>query len=287
MEFLRRKRGREVYCIQCSGRTYVLKWFADPDAAVEVRSYCLLAECGVPTLPVYGHSDNALLLEDLTTSARWRVAREYDVREPDTGEAVAGWYRALHAAGWDLLATPGKVPSFLGRETDSLTPHTVLEIADSIGRSSDKIWRLAAESIDAVKRGMQSLRETLNYNDFHWTNLALSRQQPPLRAVVYDYHLLGIGLAYSDCRNVASCLGEKARAAFCEAYGAIDDREAALDAPVSVLVVLREALRLPRFPAWADESLRVARSGEFERSLRWALEVLQGNSAIRRAGEIE
>ncbi len=46
----------------------------------------------------------------------------------------------------------------------------------------------------SVKRAMRALPETLTYNDFHWTNLALSRQARPVpRAVVYDYHLLGIG----------------------------------------------------------------------------------------------
>jgi hypothetical protein len=110
---------------------------------------------------------------------------------------------------------------------------------------------------------------------FHWTNLALSRQQCTLvRAIVYDYHLLGIGLAYSDCRNVVSSLGEQARPAFWEAYGPVDEREAILDAPVSVLFSLSVAVQMPRFPHWANECLRKAKSGELENNLKRALEII-------------
>lgn len=87
-----------------------------------------------------------------------------------TSVAVAEWYRALHAAGREMLTSPLGVPDFL---------------------------------------------------------LAFSRElEPSVRAVVYDYHLLGIGLAYSDCRNVAGSLGERVQSAFWEAYGSVDEREA-------------------------------------------------------------
>ena len=72
-----------------------------------------------------------------------------------------------------------------------------------------------------------------------------------IASVVYDYHLLGIGLRYGDCRNVAGSLPGPARRAFWEAYGDPDEREVALDSPVSVLYTLSLAVRLPRLPAWA------------------------------------
>lgn len=54
---------------------------------------------------------------------------------------------------------------------------------------------------------MRSLPETLTYNDFHWSKLARSRPLPTGREVIfYDYHVLGLGLASSDCRNVTSVL---------------------------------------------------------------------------------
>lgn len=43
-------------------------------------------------------------------------------------------------------------------------------------------------------------------NDLYWTDLALSRRLP-LQAIVFEYRLLGIGLAWHGCRNVVSALG--------------------------------------------------------------------------------
>lgn len=47
---------------------------------MEVQSYALLEQLGVPTLPVHGRTHSALLLEDLTSSSTWRMAREDDLR---------------------------------------------------------------------------------------------------------------------------------------------------------------------------------------------------------------
>ena len=279
---IHRKHGSRLYRVECGGRSFVLKWFSDPAQDIEVRSYALLEKHGVPTLPVYGQTENALLLEDLaaspilpTSGQAWRLAEEADVACPETGVAVAEWYRALHAAGREMLAHPSGMPDFLGREVDALDPTTVMEIGRKLGLADDPVWKLAADCIERLKQAMRSLPETLNYNDFHWTNLVLSRgQDPSVRAVVYDYHLLGIGLAYSDCRNVVGSLGEQAGSAFWAAYGPVDEREALLDAPTSVLYALSVAVRRPHFPRWADGCLRKAKSGELEKSLRRALEVL-------------
>ena len=106
-----------------------------------------------------------------------------------------------------------------------------------------------------------------------WTNLALSREQP-VRAIVFDYHLLGIGPAASDCRNVASSPRAGAAGAFWDTHGPVDEQEVVLDAPVAVLYALSVAVQLPRLPRWARPLVREARDGDLERSLRKALETL-------------
>lgn len=122
---------------------------------------------------------------------------------------------------------------------------------------------------------MRSLPETLNYNDFCWKNLALSRSQGEnLQAIVFDYHLMGLGLAYSDCRNVTGSLKGKARSSFRQTYGRVDEREKLLDEATAVLYALFTALRLPIFPHWGQGCLDKVKSGEIERSLRRALEVI-------------
>jgi len=270
---MRQKCGNRLYRVKCDQRSFVLKCFGQPAQATEVRSYALLQEIGVPTLPVYGQTENALLLEDLAVSPAWRLAEEVDVELPETGRAVANWYLILHARGEEFLAGAARIPGFLRREADELDSHSILETGKKLGLADNPAWKLTAKHIRALKDAMRSLPETLNYNDFHWSNLALSRDRP-LRAVVYDHHLLGIGPRYSDCRNVVSSLGHRAAQAFWEAYGSVDEREAILDEPVSVLYALQVAARRVHLPVWARRLVPKVESGDLERSLRRALEVV-------------
>ena len=270
---MRQKHGNRLYRVKYGQRSFVLKWFDRPSQATEVRSYALLQEIGVPTLPVYGQTENALVLEDLAVSPTWRLAEEVDVERPETGTAVANWYLTLHARGEGLLAGSARTPGFLRREADELDSNSILETGKKLGLAHNPVWKLAAGHIQALKDAMRSLPETLNYNDFHWSNLALSRARP-LRAVAYDYHLLGIGPRYSDCRNVVGSLGERAVRAFWETYGPVDEREAILDAPVSILYSLQVASGRPCFPGWARGAMQEVESGELEKSLRRALEVV-------------
>jgi hypothetical protein len=275
IDLIQCKHGDRLYRVRCGERRYVLKWFHDPVQAIEVRSYALLQRFSVPTLPLYGHTEDALFLEDLSYSPTWRLAEEADVECPETGKAVAHWYWALHAAGCELFVDPAGPSNYLGREVDALNPDTVREIGEKLSLAHDPVWGLAADHIEALKEAMRSLPETLNYNDFHWTNLALSRHtQPQLEAIVFDYHLLGVGLRYSDCRNVVGSLGERAAAAFWEAYGRVDERERILDEVTAPLYGLLVAVRMPRFPSWARGCLSMVENGELEKALRRALETV-------------
>jgi hypothetical protein len=64
-----------------------------------------------------------------------------------------------------------------------------------------------------------SLDETLTYNDFYWTNLAVSSDRK--EALMFDYNLLGVGFRYNDIRNVCSSLSEEAQKVFVDVYGEI------------------------------------------------------------------
>lgn len=91
----------------------------------------------------------------------------------------------------------------------------------------------------------------MTYNDFYWTNLAVSKDGK--EAMMFDYNLLGRGYAYGDVRNVTVSLSPKAAEAFRRAYGPINPTEAAV---VSVIVTLILASRREIFPAWAEPSRR-------------------------------
>ncbi len=308
VELIHERHGNRLYRVRLDerrgpgpggARTYVLKWFgepvtgesglaepgpaepgpaepgpAEPGPAAEIHAYELLRHLGIPTLPVHGLSPRAILLEDLDASPVWRRATEEDVLDAATGVAVAQWYRAFHAAGRRVVTDPAGPPGFLKREVDELNPEVIRDMGRRLGLPDLPVWRLAAYHIETFKAAMRALPETLNYNDFYWTNLALARPGRPPAAIIYDYHLVGIGLPYSDCRNVAGSLGEPAGSAFWEAYGPVDERQRLLDEPTSTLYSLLAAMRLPRFPRWGESSLEEARSGRLGLSIRLALEAL-------------
>lgn len=276
VELIRDKQDVRLYRLRSGPHSYVLKWFSHPDGAKEAHGYALLRQCGVPTLPVHGQTTNALLLEDAKSSKVWRLATRKDMTRRKVGEAVAEWYRRFHAAGRKFLAQTPFPPAFLGCEFDLLTPEVVLRIGLRLMQERHAVWRLAAERIEILKEAMHALAQTFNYCDFYYGNLALSRQsEGPLRAVVFDYHMLGAGLAYSDCRNVVGSLGPAAATAFWEVYGETDHRETVLDAPLSVLHALAVAADLPTLPRWAASCIDKVRSGVFEKDLRKALEMLE------------
>ena len=91
---------------------------------------------------------------------------------------------------------------------------------------------------------------------------------------MFDYHLLGLGLRYSDCRNVTGSLGPDAADAFWSAYGETDPREKILDDLTAPLYALVESFRRPRFPSWAEQSLKLAKTGELHKRLDRVMEVL-------------
>jgi hypothetical protein len=273
VDLVHREHGDRLYRVACGGRSLVLKWFGESERAIEVRAYTLLEALGVPTLPVHGRAEDALLLEDLAASPTWRLAEDSDAELAETGTAVAEWYLVLHAAGRRLLGGPRAAPGWLTREADALDAATVLSLGRTLRDEANPVWRLAADHAEELKAAMRALPETLNYNDFHWSNLALSRKRP-MRAVVYDYHLLGIGPAASDCRNVVGSLRGEAATAFWKTYGPVDEREVMLDAPVAVLIALSVAVQRPRLPRWATPLARQAKDGCLETSLRKALDIL-------------
>ena len=273
VEPIRKKNGNHLYRIALAGSTYVLKVFIDPDASREVAAYAMLRDLGVPTLRVISSTNDALLLEDLDVSEHLRLACQEDIGNAEVGVALSIWYRALHGADWRGWTRQHGHSSFR-REIDEITPVSILELASRVRGQYQSRWVTLADNIDRIRNAAITSAETLNYNDFHWTNLALSRNVKPIRAVVFDYHLLGLGLRYSDYRNVTGSLGPVAADAFRSAYGETDPGEKVLDDLMAPLCALVEAFRRPRFPTWAEESLELAKAGEIHGRFERVMEVL-------------
>ena len=167
IETLSERHGHTILRIVTATRSYVLKWLPATDARVEIQGILLLLYLGVPTIPLYGHTEQALMMEDLTQSETWRLATRADMGRPEVGRAVARWYRIFHGAG-EAMLTEGKPPDFLKRETDALTPESIRATGRALGLTQNAIWDLAAERIALLKAAIDRLGVTLNYNDFYW-----------------------------------------------------------------------------------------------------------------------
>ena len=274
VDLLQDRHGNRLFRIQMGSSPYILKVFGDPAFAREVRCYALLQKLGVPTMRLCGETENSLLLEDLSNSDHLRLASEEDIARAEVGEAVAVWFRSLHQAGSNLLADGRPLPSFLWREIDQVTPETILELGRQAQSSNWDRWVHLANSIERIKDEAQSCDETLTYNDFHWTNLALTRNAAPIRAVLFDYHLLGVGLRYSDWRNVAGSLRSRARDAFIGAFGEVDEKERVLDRLLAPLHALVVALQRPKFPSWGRDSLELVETGQIHTRTEQVLDLM-------------
>ncbi len=269
---LRQRPTHFVFRVRLERGWYVLKWFKE-ETPLEPHIYQLLERNGVPTLPLYAISANALLLEDLENSPRWRQATDEDLRQAETGVALAVWYRRLHEAGLTAFQQQETMPVALRRWIDDLNEAALRLAGEKLGLAENVIWQMVIQSVETLKKKARACPQTFNYEDFAAENLALSRETAPLQAIVYDYDCFTVGMAASDWRNVMYSLEGAARQAFAETYGPVSEIERALDAPLAVFYGLLIAARREELPAWAKPLLESVHNGELERAVQDALAV--------------
>lgn len=259
LELIRDKDGAAVARVDTAEGPRVLKAFHGGGQVREIGNYAALAALGVPTLCVYAATESALLLEDIDSGKLRRGVAE-DLGDARTAALVARWYRKLHSRGHEYAAEHG---AELYDENDALTPENLEWVKERTGTAALPVWRLIGENWDRIRAAVDGARRTLTYNDFYYTNLAVARDGGS--ALMYDYGLLGAGYAYADLRNVCSSLSGAAQEAFLGEYGPFDEREAEIDAVVSVLNGLISAYGRERLPAWSAGLIEELRGGLYER----------------------
>ena len=263
-ELIRSKAGVSVYRLEASGKRLILKLFADPEDRREITNYRLLGELGIPTLPVLGYTEEAILLLDVNASEKYRLGMEEDLQDVQVAEAIAKWYRRLHDTGRQYL-TRNSVSLY--DETDVITVENMVRAAEATDTIDNPLWNVVKDNFDDMKKKIAKLPRTLTYNDFYWDNLIVSKDKT--EAFMFDYNLMGMGMAYGDVRNVISAMGKEAAKAFCDAYG-VDglDEEKLADDFLAHMVTLCIASQREVFPAWAGESLEKLKSGKLLKNYR-------------------
>lgn len=259
---IRSKDGVSVYRVRSGNSRYVLKAFDNTEYCREIGNYLILHGLRVPTIGVIAYTDNALLLEDLEFSCEYRLASKEDMADETVAAALAQWYRRLHHRGRAYVADHG---GNMYMECGCITCANLEFIKRKTNTGDNPVWRALDERMHRLLELIGAMDKTLVYNDFYYTNMAVSLDGT--RALMFDYNLLGKGPAAGDIRNVAYSLSEPAKRAFLESYGEYDEGNAALNSILEHLVTLYFACVREAFPQWGAEALGRLKNGELLKRL--------------------
>ncbi|MPM26541.1 2,3-bisphosphoglycerate-dependent phosphoglycerate mutase [bioreactor metagenome] len=268
LDEIRNKDGIYLYRVKYKDENFVLKYFLNHDYKREISNYSLLKRLEVPTIKVLSTTDNSLLLEDIDKSYEYRLGREEDLSDPEVARAIAKWYKKLHEKG---LERPIKDNERFYREIDCITKENLLVVKNKSNTKNNSLWNLIEDNWNLFLSTIKGLEETLNYNDFYWTNLVVSKDKK--EALMFDYNFLGIGSRYNDIRNVTVSLSEVAKNAFMDEYGGFSQKEKVIDGVTSPLITLISAYKKDTFPKWAEEAQKSINDGTLEKNIRKLLEL--------------
>ena len=250
INLVQNKDGVIVARVQSDSKSYIIKYFQNEDFKREIKNYQLLYDLSIPTVKVFGFTDSAILMEDISQSDIFRLATKEDLDDVAIASEIAEWYKLLHTRSKDFSEN---YSAELYDETDFITRDNIEFIKEKTGTQNLPVWKLINDNFDIIVSKIKSLPRVFTYNDFYYTNLIVAKDKSS--AFMFDYNLLGKGYVYSDIRNVCSTLGEDAKNAYLETYGEFDKSEIIVDDVASVLVTLYHACQRKNFPSWANSTL--------------------------------
>ncbi len=261
-DIIQNKDGIIVAKVQSDKKAYIIKYFQNEDFKREIKNYQLLNALNIPTVKVFGFTDSAILMEDVSQSDIFKLATKEDLDDVAIASKIAEWYKLLHTRSKDYYK---ENIAELYDETDFITKENIEYIKEKTDTKDLPVWKLIDDHFDVIVSKIKSIPRVLTYNDFYYTNLIVAKDKTS--AFMFDYNLLGKGYVYSDIRNVCSSLGEDAKKAFLTTYGEFDKKEIIIDAVASVLVTLYHAYQRKTFPAWANFALNIIKT-DFEKKVR-------------------
>ncbi len=250
INLVQNKDGVIVARVQSDSKSYIIKYFQNEDFKREIKNYQFLYDLSIPTVKVFGFTDSAILMEDISQSDTFRLATKEDLDDALIVSKIAEWYKLLHTNSKDFAE---KHSTELYDETDFITKDNIEFIKVKTGTQSLPVWKLIDDNFEIIVSKIKSMPRVLTYNDFYYTNLIVAKDKS--FAFMFDYNLLGKCYVYSDIRNVCSSLGQDAKKAFLETYGEFDKSEIIVDDVASVLITLYHACQRKTFPSWANSTL--------------------------------
>ncbi|XMB86832.1 hypothetical protein RJG79_03290 [Mycoplasmatota bacterium WC44] len=270
---LRSKNGVNVYRIYLDDKSYVVKYFEKDEYKREIQMYKLLRDIGVKTLEIYESTNNLIVMEDIMISDRYRLGVEKDLSDLDVAKGLAVWYKDFHEKGLKYLKDNKDIKLY--KELDYITIDTINTVKVKSYTESSFVWNSLISNIDIIKKKINMLPQTLNYNDFYYTNLIVSKDKK--EAFMFDFNFMGQGLKYFDVRNVLYSLKGEAKQIFLEEYGEYDIKEKLVDDVMSVIYDLSKAYGKDIFPKWGEESLGKINDVSFEKNVSSMIDLLLEN----------
>lgn len=252
LEIIQNKEGIIVARVKNDTTSLIIKYFKNVEFRREIENYKILSSLHIPTLNIISTTENALLMEDVCESDKYRLGIKEDLNNSMVASLIAEWYRLLHDRGNSFIEKSNDTRS-LYNENDIITLENIEFIKQKTCTSTLPVWRLIENNYDSIHNYICNIQRTLTYNDFYYTNLVVAKEQTS--SMMYDYNLLGKGYAYADIRNVCSSLSPKAQEAFLDTYGEYNKEELIVDRVVSVIIGLYFASQKQYFPTWANELL--------------------------------
>lgn len=271
LQEIQHKDGIYLYRMRHGEKSYVLKYFINKEFRREIENYFILQECDIPTIKVIASTEKSLLLDDLSKNKVFRLGIEEDLSDIEVVKNLAKWYLKLHHEGSKYLSKKKSSFKFY-RETDIITQENLKLIRQRSNTEDNNVWKLIENNFESILKYINNLEETLVYNDFYYTNLAVAKDKK--QALMFDYNFLGIGYRYSDIRNVCSSLSEEASEVFKKEYGYINEKEVIVDSVLTILQELILAYKKPIFPKWGEESIKKIKDGTLERNIQRLLSLI-------------
>ncbi len=259
---LRSKDGVHLYRIRNCDKQYVLKYFETIEFRREIKNYLILQDLDVLTIPLIEYTDEAIIMEDISISDNMRLAAKEDMNDPKICQSLGKWYRNLHKKGKEYINLNG---DSMYMETDCVTYENIQMIKQKTNTMNSLVWKVIEEKLDYLKELIDKTEKTLTYNDFYYTNMAVSKE---FGAFMFDYNLLGKGYVASDIKNVTVQLGEEAKKSFLKSYGKYDEKEILIHEIAGNLVALCFACQREIFPKWGYEELELINNGSMMKNIK-------------------
>lgn len=261
-ENLQSKDGIYVYRIKLKDKFAVMKYFEKEEYRREILCYEKLKKSHIDTIPILNQTNSCIIMEDMTSSKKYRLGTEDDLYDKKIITSLAKWYRKFHA----VKLTEDEKNNYYS-EAGLITKENIQKIQKY--DLENECFKFLSLHYNKLMDQHREYQVCLNYNDFYYTNFIVSKDKRS--AFMFDYNLLGVGYRYNDIRNVCSALNEDMKHIFLEEYGKFNPKEKITDNWMSPLICLVYASQRDTFPNWATESLEQLKGGSVLNAMKSAL----------------